>query len=114
VLGPGRFGLSREKEAAGAACGLPLAMGFECRFLDEGAGETGFTEDWNAPRNVAWNEIARRRRAGGPAKRMILGSRHTGGATSPKRREASQKLSTPRNCQGVQPKRFAPSEAGLR
>ena len=31
--GPGRFGSSRKKEAAGAACGIRLAMGFECRFF---------------------------------------------------------------------------------
>jgi len=32
-LGPGRFGSSRKKEAAGAACTRLLAMGFECRFF---------------------------------------------------------------------------------
>jgi len=47
-LGPGRFGLSREKEAAGAARWSPLAMGFECRFFGNGSGKTESVEGKNA------------------------------------------------------------------
>jgi len=32
--GPGRLGLGREKEAAGAARRVPLPMGFECCFFE--------------------------------------------------------------------------------
>ena len=39
--GPGRFGSSRKKEAAGAACGMLLLMGFECRFFRKGLAEEG-------------------------------------------------------------------------
>ena len=41
VPGPGWFGLSREKEAAGAARRMPLPMGFECRSFGDGSGKTG-------------------------------------------------------------------------
>ena len=38
------FGLSREKEAAGAASVMSLAMGFECRLFAEGFGKTRLAE----------------------------------------------------------------------
>jgi hypothetical protein len=38
---PGRFGSSRKKEAAGAARGMPLAMGFEWRFFPKSRVENG-------------------------------------------------------------------------
>jgi hypothetical protein len=38
---PGRFGLSRKKEAAGAAREMLLAMGFECRFSPKSRVENG-------------------------------------------------------------------------
>jgi hypothetical protein len=40
--GPGRFGSSRKKEAAGAARGMLLLMGFECGLLRNTAVEGVF------------------------------------------------------------------------
>ena len=42
--GPGRFGSSRKKEAAGAERAMLLLMGFECRFLPNTAVEGVFRQ----------------------------------------------------------------------
>jgi hypothetical protein len=89
-------------------------MGFECRFLGEGSGELDLLQVGNAHPVFVANKITHPHGARGSAERMILGSRHSSGATLPKRREASQKWSAPMSCQGVQPKSFVPGEAGLR
>ena len=52
-FGPGRFGLSREKEAAGAARAQPPAMGFECGFYGNGRSKTESAEGKNTPAVLA-------------------------------------------------------------
>jgi hypothetical protein len=58
--GPGRFGSSRKKEAAGAAWGMPLAMGFECRVFPEesGGGWDSRGEKGAAPSGKAWKPMS--------------------------------------------------------
>ena len=104
--------MRRKRLARRADC--HYLWGLNAGYLGDGSGKTEFAEGGNAPPVVASNEIVHRDGAGGPAERVILGSRDTGGGTSPKRRESNQKLSAAMNCQGVQPKSFVPGEAGLR
>ena len=117
VPGPGWFGLSREKEAAGAARRMPLPMGFECRSFGDGSGKTGLAEGANALSAFAafaanWIGLPKWKRT--PKKGMTLGYRHTGGATLPKRRGASHKCFDAMSCQDDRPGRFGSGEVGLR
>jgi hypothetical protein len=91
ILGPGRFGLSREKEAAGAARGLSLAMGFECRFLFEGLWELDLPTTRIARATAVAVENVDLYGIQKGHEEEILRINNTGSATSPKGHGVSHK-----------------------
>ena len=113
-LSRGRFGLSREKEAVGAVRGVPLAMGFECRFLSERSGKAGFDgvcewvfrasskQDWSPH----WSTKANKKDDSGVQTHRW---RHAA-----KQRAASRKWFHAMSCQDAPPENFGSGGFGLR
>jgi hypothetical protein len=115
ALGPGRFGSSRKKEAAGAARGMPLAMGFECRFFRDGVKECRFV--WKAETKILANRVGfeMKREPGSGGKHTFSRSRHTGSEALPKAHQESHEGGRSKSCQGVHLFGVAPRGAdGLR